>query len=135
MRSSRDCGISPFCGSSSFATGSTSSMAKRRACSWSFSRSGVCHGGSSTGGCGSQVSSVELIGVLLAEGGDHLHLGRPRFPAHAVVTRDRDGRHEATRSSQIYQQGVKIAVVAVAQRLDVTLRLVRNAGTAKLDDL
>ena len=30
---------------------------------------------------------------------------------------------------------MKIAVVAVAQRLDVTLRLVRNAGTAKLDDL
>jgi len=40
-----------------------------------------------------------------------------------------------TSSSQIYQQGVKIAAVAVAQRLDVTLRLVRNAGTAKLDDL
>src|SRR4051812_1597254 len=40
-----------------------------------------------------------------------------------------------TSSSQIYQQSVRIAFVAVAERLDVTLRLVRNAGTATLTDL
>ena len=61
-RSSSRCGISPFCGSSSLATGSTSSMANLRACSCSFSRSGVCHGGSSTGGSGCQVSvSLDVI--------------------------------------------------------------------------
>jgi hypothetical protein len=67
-RASRDAGIWTFCGSSSLATGSTSSMANRRACSCSFSRSGVCHGGSSTGGSGCQVSFTSLdviVGSLL----------------------------------------------------------------------
>src|SRR4051812_6392643 len=39
-------------------------MAKRRACSCSFSRSGVCHGGSSRGGSGCQVSFDVTVGLL-----------------------------------------------------------------------
>src|SRR3954470_6381684 len=94
MRSSNDPGISPFCGSSSLATGSTSSIANRRACSCSFSRSGGCHGGSSTGGSGCQVSvSLDVIVGYLhsAQADDHVHLGGCRFPPHAVVTREVSG--------------------------------------------
>ena len=64
----------PFCGSSSLATGSTSSIANRRACSCSSSRSGVCHGGSRAGGGGSMVpgSSVLALDVIV---------GRPSWTA------------------------------------------------------
>ncbi len=52
-------GISPFTGSSSLATGSTSSAANRRAVACRASRSGVRYCGATTGTGGSSLSVME----------------------------------------------------------------------------